>query len=58
MVTSCHDMVYSWGILGMVGLVSGYGISWLLGRVRNTLISSSTHDMVLMVLIFELIVYG
>ena len=38
----------------MVGLVFGYGISWLLGRVRSTLISGSAHDMVL---IFELIIY-
>ena len=36
----------------MVGLVFGYGISWLLGRVRSNLISGSTHDMVI---IFELI---
>jgi hypothetical protein len=31
MVTSCHGMVYACYILGMVGLVFGYGIFWLLG---------------------------
>ena len=58
MVTFGHDMVYGWGILGMVGLVSGYGISWLFGQVRSTLIFGSSYGMVLIVCILDLIVYG
>jgi hypothetical protein len=50
-------MVYYLGILGMVGLVSRYGIYWFLGRVRSTLVLGSTHDMVIIVLVFYLIVY-
>jgi hypothetical protein len=42
----------------MVGLVSGYGISWFLGRVRSTLIFGLAYDMVLIILILELIAYG